>query len=285
MASRGLDGSNLMFDEADEEAKHLVPAVARAAAILDFVAQSDNGNPLHGSGKAHKGVASNEIARQLGLPKSSTANICLELEQAGLLIRRESGYALGRKCLELGGHYINTVDELRDYYDLCSSLPIISRESSRIAILDGTDVLYLGKYEGRQQIRLTANVGDRFPAACAATGKALLALLPTAEVEHRFREKPSAFVHLTDKSVKNVKELLKDLEKIRERGFAIDDEEVTPGVICFAAVVPGSRRDASPVAVSATVIAQRLLPEFKQALLNDLLALAKGLSNPLAFHS
>jgi DNA-binding IclR family transcriptional regulator len=177
------------------------------------------------------------------------------------------------------------VDELRDYYELCSSLPIISRESSRIAILDGTDVLYLGKYEGRQQIRLTANVGDRFPAVCTATGKALMALLPPAEVEHRFREKPSAFVHLTDKSIKSVKELMADLEKIRERGYAIDDEEATPGVVCFAAVVPGSRRDTSPVAVSATVIAQRLLPEFKQALLNDLFALTKGLSNPLAFHS
>ena len=254
------------------ERGHLVPAIARASAILDLVAQSP------------RGIASNEIARQLGIPKSSTANICLELEEAGMLVRRDMGYALGRKLVELGGYYLSSVDALREYYDMCSSLPILSRESSRIAILDGTDVLYLGKYEGRQQIRLTANIGDRFPAICTATGKALLALLPPGEAEQRFREKPSAFVTLTEKSIKNVAELSKDLEKTRDRGYAIDDEEATLGVVCFAMAVQGFRGDSSSVAVSVTVLLQRLTPEFRQALLNDLTALAKGLSNPLANH-
>ena len=104
------------------EDTHLVPAVARAAAILDLV------------GQAGQALGSNEIARQLGLPKSSTANICLELLEAGMLVRRDNGYALGRKLVELGGHYLSSVDALREYYDMCASLPILSRESSRIAI-------------------------------------------------------------------------------------------------------------------------------------------------------
>jgi len=255
------------------EAGHLVPAVARAAAILDLIGQS---------GQA---LGSNEIARQLDLPKSSTANICLELLEAGMLVRRDNGYALGRKLVELGGHYLSSVDALREYYDLCSSLPILSRESSRIAILDGTDVLYLGKYEGRQQIRLTANIGDRFPAVCTATGKALMALLPKGEAEERYREKPAAFVQLTPKSVKNVKELSAMLDQARKVGYAVDDEETTMGVICYGVAVSGFRGDTSSVAVSATVLKQRLTPEFKQALLNDLFALAKGLSNPLVTRS
>ncbi len=257
----------------ESEGNHLVPAVARAAAILDLIGQS---------GQA---LGSNEIARQLNLPKSSTANICLELLEAGMLVRRENGYALGRKLVELGGHYLASVDSLREYYDLCASLPILSRESSRIAILDGTDVLYLGKYEGRQQIRLTANIGDRFPAVCTATGKALMALLPLGEAEERYREKPSAFVQLTSKSVKNVAELSKMLAEARKNSYAVDDEETTLGVICFAVAVNGFRGDTSNVAVSATVLKQRLTPEFKRALLNDLFALAKGLSNPLVTRS
>lgn len=248
----------------------LVPAITRAISVLDLIAQ-------HGGS-----IASNEIARRLKLPKSSTANICLELESAGMLVRRESGYALGRKLVELGGHYLSTVDALREYYDLCASLPIISRESSRLAILDGTDVLYLGKYEGRQQIRLTANIGDRFPAVCTATGKALMALLPPGEAEERYREKPAAFVKLTEKSITTVKELTRDLEQIRSQGYAIDDEEATPGVVCFAKTITGFRGDTSSVAVSATVIKQRLTSEFKQAVLADLTALSRGLSNPLA---
>ena len=253
----------------DVSSGHLVPAVARAISVLDVIAE--NGESL----------GSNEIARRLGLPKSSTANICLELESAGMLVRRDQGYALGRKLVELGGHYLSTVDALREYYDMCASLPILSRESSRIAILDGTDVIYLGKYEGRQQIRLTANIGDRFPAICTATGKALLALLPLGEAEERFAEKPSAFVKLTKNSISSVNDLSKDLEQIRARGYATDDEEATLGVICFAKSITGFRGDTSAVAVSATLIKQRVTSEFKQAILADLTALTKGLSNPL----
>jgi DNA-binding IclR family transcriptional regulator len=257
-------------DIEESERTSLVPSVARAAAILELL------------GEYGGSLASNEIARQLGIPKSTTANICLELESLGFLVRREAGYRLGRKLVELGGQYLSGIDALREYYDLCSSLPILSRESSRIAILDGTDVLYLGKYEGRQQIRLTANIGDRFPAICTATGKALMALLPPGEAEERYREKPSAFVKLTDKSITTVAGLSKDLAEIRERGYAIDNEETTPGVICFAIAVSGFRGDTSAVAVSATALVQRVTPEFRQSLLNDLFTLGKGLSNPLA---
>ncbi len=204
------------------------------------------------------------------------------MEALGFLVRRDSGYRLGRKLVELGGQYLSGIDALREYYDLCASLPILSRESSRIAILDGTDVLYLGKYEGRQQIRLTANIGDRFPAICTATGKALMALLPSGEAEERYREKPSAFAPLTKRSIRTVEQLSKDLNATRERGFAIDNEETTPGVICFAIAVSGFRGDTSAVAVSATALVQRVTPEFRQSLLVDLFALGKGLSNPLA---
>lgn len=274
MASRGLD-KLANFDEFgleidDEEPRApLVPSVARAASILELLGE-------HGTS-----MASNEIARQLGIPKSSTANICLELESLGYLVRRDNGYRLGRKLVELGGKYLSSIDALREYYDLCASLPILSRESSRIAILDGTDVLYLGKYEGRQQIRLTANIGDRFPAICTATGKALMALLPPGEAEQRYRENPSAFAPLTEKSILTVAALSKELAAIRERGYSIDNEETTPGVICFAVAISGFRGDTSSVAVSATALVQRVTPEFRQSLLQDLFALGKGLSNPL----
>lgn len=265
----GLEKVAMNYTDKENPSPQLVPAVARATAILELL------------GETGHALASNEIARRLDIPKSSTANICLELEAAGLVVRRDAGYALGRKLVELGGQYLGSIDALREYYDLCASLPVMSREGSRIAILDGTDVLYLGRYEGRQQIRLTANIGDRFPATCTATGKALLALLPPGEAEERYREKPSAFVKLTDKSIKNVTELKKDLQLTRERGYSIDDEEATPGVICFAKSVSGFRGDQNSIAVSVTVLKQRLTPNFRQLLLNDLTAMAKGLSNPL----
>lgn len=247
----------------------LVPAVARASSILQLLGENGNSMP------------SNEIARRLKFPKSSTANICLELEAAGLIVRRDSGYSLGRKLVELGGQYLSSIDEIREYYDLCASLPVMSHEGSRLAILDGTEVLYLGRYEGRQQIRLTSNIGDRFPAVCTATGKALLANLPKEEVVKRYKDNPKAFVKLTEKSITTLAQLTKELELTRERGYAIDNEEATPGVVCFAKSVTGFRGDHTSIAVSVTVLAQRLTPNFRSLLLNDLTALVKGLSNPM----
>lgn len=56
-----------------------------------------------------------------------------------------------------------------------------------MAVLDGLDVLYLGRYDGTQPLRLTANIGDRFPANCTATGKAILSTLDPAVAEDRLR--------------------------------------------------------------------------------------------------
>ena len=66
-------------------------------------------------------------------------------------------------------------------------------------MLDGTEVLYLARYEGRSRFRLAANIGDRFPAALTATGQALLAGLPPAEVARRFRGVD--IPHMTDSSL------------------------------------------------------------------------------------
>ena len=109
-----------------------------------------------------------------------------------------------------------------------------------------------------------------------------MALLPKGEAEKRYKEKRGAFVQLTPKSLKNVDQLTKALDMTRKLGYATDDEETTLGVICFAVAASGFRGDTTNVAVSVTVLKQRLTPEFKQALLADLFALAKNLSNPLA---
>ena len=96
-------------------------------------------------------------------------------------------------------------------------------------MLDGTDVLYLARYEGRSRFRLAANIGDRFPAALTATGQALLAALPPAEVARRFRgvEIP----HMTDRSLSGLAALQTRLAKARADGYAFDDEGVHPGVV------------------------------------------------------
>ncbi len=244
------------------------PAVTRAAAILDLLAASGSAIPL------------SDLARQLSLPKSSTANICLALEAASLVTRSEAGFTLGRKTVELGGAYLAGIDQVRQFYALCADSPRLGQETARVAVLDGLDVLYLARYDGRQPLRLTAGIGDRFPASCTATGKILLAQLPPSVLEDRLSG-VHALPRLTERSLTSVAELQAELERTRTRGYGLDDEETTPGITCLAVAAPGPRTDSAAMAVSVTILTARLDEGVQMALLQELHAVARGLDNPL----
>jgi IclR family transcriptional regulator, blcABC operon repressor len=247
----------------------LVPAIGRAVAILDEIAGHD-GAP----------VSVSDLARTLHLPKSSTANLCAALVETGLVARHDTGFVLGRKLAELGGRYLSTVDEISEFYHLCRSSPILSRETVRASVLDGLDVLYLARHDGQLPLRLTANIGDRFPASCTATGKAMLATLDPAVLHERLRGVGS-LPALTPKSLTTVPALLADLEKVRARGWSIDDEETTIGITCLAVPVgpPGAP---ARFAISVTLLTSRLEQELSlEELLEELRTVAKGMTSPL----
>ena len=246
-----------------------VPAIERAAAILDVLAASEG-----------VAVSASDLARRLDRPKSSTASLCAALETVGLIERREAGYQLGRKLAELGGRYLSTLDEVSEFYQSCKRSPILSRETARAAILDGTEVLYLARYDGVQPLRLTSHIGDRFPASCTATGKALLAHLDPAVLADRYR-RFSTLPALTPRSLTNVPDLMAELETIRWRGWAIDDEETTIGVTCLAVAV-GPPQQPARFAVSVTFLTSRLGQDLRlDDLVRELHALAETMASPL----
>ena len=126
-----------------------------------------------------------ELGRRLGLPKSSIANICNALADIGLVRRVGTGFALGRKLAELGGAYLASVDQVQEFYEACQLLPTGSEETIQLAILDGLEMTYLARHDGRQPVRLTSQIGRRLPATVTATGKAALASLDEHELERR----------------------------------------------------------------------------------------------------
>src|SRR6202795_3876339 len=142
------------------EADSLAPAVTRAATILDVLAENDG-----------EAAGPSEIARRLGLPKSSIANICGALADAGLVRRIATGFALGRRLAELGGAYLASVDQVQEFYEASRNLPAGSDETVQFAVLDGLDVTYLARHDGRQQIRLMSGIGGGRPARPAGTAQ------------------------------------------------------------------------------------------------------------------
>jgi DNA-binding IclR family transcriptional regulator len=244
-----------------------VPAVTRAFAILDLLAKNPGARPSTG-----------EIARELQLPKSSTANICNALESAGLIRRNGRGYGLGRRLVELGGAYLSSVDPVQEFYEFCPRAGHLAEETVRLAVLDGADVIDLARYEGRQPIRFTSTIGNRLPASCSAAGKALLSGLDPLVVADRF-SRPGRLPALTPRSVASLPELLADLEGVRERGYAVDDEETMPGVVSLAiAVADRGHRDGA-VAVGVTILKARLTDGLERHLLADLRTLAAQLTD------
>lgn len=248
------------------ETRSPAPAVTRAAALLQLLAQPDSG-PL--------GLA--ELSRQLGLPKSSIANLCAALEDVELIRRSDGGYLLGRRLLELGSAYLRSVDELQDFHQLCRGFRTISQETVLFATLDGVDVLYLARHDGTQPIRLASDVGRRMPAGCTALGKAMLSRLDPAVVEERYRQL-TIFPALTANSKQNLPELLEDLERTRERGYAIDDEENTAGVMCVAVPLEVTSSREPLRAVSVTMLKARATDQLVERAASDITELARHMS-------
>jgi DNA-binding IclR family transcriptional regulator len=266
----GRDGASApALDPSSIDADSLAPAVTRAAAILDLLATD-----------AAAAFGPSELARRLGLPKSSIANICAALADVGLVRRVGTGFALGRKLAELGGAYLSAVDLVQEFYDACRELPTGSGETVQLAVLDGIEMTYLARHDGQQPVRLTSQIGRRLSATSTATGKAALAALEDVELDRRVDGLTNLPVS-TPNSLRTVSELRRDLAEVRRRGYALDDEETIEGVVCYGIAIAGRRPGEGPHAASITLLKARATPERVSALVDDLHRLAGLLSDPL----
>ena len=266
----GHHGLTVTAESGTAEAESLAPAVSRAARILDVLAES-NGEP----------VGPSELARKLGLPKSSIANICGALADAGLVRRIATGFALGRRLAELGGAYLASVDQVQEFYEASRSLPAGSEETVQFAVLDGLEVTYLARHDGRQPVQLSSGIGRRLPAFSTATGKAALASLSEDDLARRL-EGITTLPRVTRKAHATVDELMADIVEIRRRGYAIDDEQTMEGVVCYGVMVPSRQPGGEgPCAASITLLKVRATAERVPALIADLQRLAAELSDPI----
>ena len=266
----------------DGVAKHraatpLVPAVTRAAAILDVLAADARAN-------VSPPTQLSDLARRLDLPKSSVANLCTALMEAGLIRRIGAGFGLGRHLAELGGAYLSTIDQVQAFYEHTEQLPVASEETAHLAVLDGLEITYLARHDGRQAIRIASAVGRRLPASCTALGKAALASLSPDDLTQRLRG-VEHLPTLTARSHRHVAALLDDLDEVRLRGYAIDDEETSEGIVCLGVAIPPEGPSEARYAVSATLLKARADADRRAAVVADLCRLARLLTNPMTGES
>ncbi|GAB2511585.1 IclR family transcriptional regulator [Paramicrobacterium agarici] len=254
---------------ASESSADRAPAVARAVRVLDLLAESQ-GEPQ----------SLTSISKALGAAKSSTLNVCAALEDGGLLRRTDAGYVLGRRVIELGGAYLHSFDPVLEFYRACAESEVLRHERCQLAVLEGTNVLYLATHVGRAPFRLSAGIGSRYPASITAVGNALLAELADDEIDRRFADDATrpAFTPDSTTSLAGLKQKLADT---RQRGHSLDRGEVYPGLAGFAIVVPPQSSGEVPLALGASMLESEFTDPAMQTALDALIEVGRRMSNPM----
>jgi DNA-binding IclR family transcriptional regulator len=177
------------------------------------------------------------IARECGIPKSSAHHLLNVMRERHFVTYYESerAWGLGVALFEIGSAYLRGGPLQRLGRHLLVELTERTGATSHLAMLHGTEVLYMDKEQPIGTVGLVTEIGVRLPAHLTAVGRAILAELPEAQVRALYANQP--LVNRTGRGPTSVDALLRDLEDVRSRGFAIDEEMVTPGISCLAAPV------------------------------------------------
>jgi DNA-binding IclR family transcriptional regulator len=195
------------------------------------------------------------MARTLNIPKSSLHGILRTMEAHKWLETDETGtqYGLGIRALLTGNAYVESDRLVNLAQPVLDSLADQTGEAVHLGRLDDADIVYLAKRESANALRLFSAVGRRLPAHATALGKSVLAGLDDVELQRRL---PPALTRLTNSTITDLDALRADLELTRQRGYAYEDGENTPGICCVAvALTPTS---GSMNALSCSIPAARV---------------------------
>jgi DNA-binding IclR family transcriptional regulator len=184
-----------------------------------------------------EGLSNAEISRKLEIPKSSASYILRTLQAQGYLNRDgESGkYRVGLKVLSLSRGALSGIDVREVALPIMRHLVEKTNLTCHLAILDGPDAVYIEKVEPTGFLRVDTWVGRRMHVHTTSVGKALVAHIPQERLEKILAER--GMEKRTSKTITTLPRLLKDLEKVRAQGYAVDDEENNMGARCVGAPV------------------------------------------------
>ncbi len=202
-----------------------VQSLARALAILNAVAEADDGMTL------------TDIAQQVGLPPSTTHRLLTTLQQEHYVRfdNERTLWSVGVQSFVVGNAFLRNRHLVQTARPLLRALMEESGETVNLAIIDEGEAVFLHQVECRQMMRALSSLGSRVPLHCSGVGKALLLAMPDAGVTkilHRH-----GLRRLTVRTIVRPAELREELERSQSRGYAIDDEEHAVGLRCVAAPI------------------------------------------------
>ncbi|HHV10622.1 MAG TPA: IclR family transcriptional regulator [Clostridiales bacterium] len=262
-----------MADKNERDVKNPVQAAERIFGVLETLAVT---GPI--------GLV--ELSTRLGLHKSTVHRLLLSLICMGYVNQdEETGkYMLSFKIVELSGRVLSKVDIINLVRPYMEELANSCRETVHFVQRRGTEVFYLDKvaplYPRESAIRMASQVGLARPLYCSAVGKAILAEMTDSEVRYLWDN--SLIEKKTEKTITEYQELQKELAQIREKGYALDNEENEIGVRCIAACIKnhnGIPGNAFSISAPAVRMSDERIAVLAQDVLKTKRTIQKALGN------
>lgn len=188
------------------------------------------------------GLGVSEISRRIGLHKSTAYRMLQTLAAREYIEKNDEGnYRIGLNLIKAVSYHINSLElqtEARPF------ITKVTRElglTCHMGVLDGNEVVYIEKMDVFSNVRLYAQIGVHVPSYSCSLGKCLLSNYSTSDLRKLMAN--CTFVRFTDRTIGSIEELIRDLDGVRKRGWAIDDEESETGYRCLGAPIYDYRGD------------------------------------------
>jgi len=222
-----------------------------------------------------------KLSLSTGLPASTVQRIVNTLELKNYLIQnpKNSKYRLGIALYNISKSYAENFGWVESAKIHIASMVEKHNETVNLAILQGQKVVYLHKVDSPHILRPNFNVGVQYPAFCTALGKCLIAYQPPELIDTMLS---SPIESCTKNTITDREKIRLELNKIRQLGFAIEDEEFQMGLFCVAAPIRGYK-DKVLAAVSTTVPKYRLDESLIPEIIEDIKKTADNISDELKF--
>lgn len=185
-----------------------------------------------------RALSLSEICERTGFPRSTTHRLMASLKEVGFLDqdRERDKYRLGLKLFELGNIVLMNLDLHREARPIVESLKRMTGQMVHLAIFDGQSAVVIHRADPAPDHAPTSTSIENAPVHCTSVGKAILAWQPDAVIQRVINTGLRAY---TDATITTGPALLEELERTRQRHYAIDDGEHQPGLRCVGAPIRG----------------------------------------------
>ncbi len=187
--------------------------------------------------RERKGLTLTDIGKKVNLPRSTTFRLLASLQNRGYIEKnpKSSIYHLGLEFIELSSSLLNNLELKTEAEPFLRRLSMQTSSTVFLAIRQDLEIVYYDKVEKYDDIRKYCIVGQRRPLYCTSLGKSLLSGLSDREIRKLLKD--VEFKPMTPKTITNIDGLLKEVELVRKRGWAFDDEEIITGIRCISAPI------------------------------------------------